>query len=150
MKVSIKQTAADEYLLSFDDTQVSATGADLKDLLLAVTGVLMPDAGQSDDEHTRQFINQIKTANDVGIQMLLRVADQDDILVLLKHGEGDEALLDKFYRNMSERSRKIFAEDLIYKFKDKVPAAQVNAAVNQLIVAARDLEDKGSLVYGAS
>ncbi len=50
---------------------------------------------------------------------------------------------------MSERSHKIFAEDLSYKFKDKVTPAQVSGAVERLIIAARALEEKGTLVFGA-
>ena len=149
MKVSIKQTAADGFVLSFDDTQITATSADLKELLLVVSGVLVPAPDQETVDPARRFVDQIKTANDAGIQMLLRAANEDDLLVLLKHAESDAALLDKFYGNMSERSRKIFAEDLTYKFKDKVTTAQVSAAVERLIIAARGLEENGILVYAA-
>jgi flagellar motor switch protein FliG len=149
MKVSIKQTADDGFVLSFDDTQIAATSADLKALLLVVSEVLTPAPDQEKVDPARRFIDQIKTANDAGIQMLLRAADEDDLLVLLKHAESDAVLLEKFYGNMSERSHKIFAEDLSFKFKDKVTPAQVSAAVERLIIAARTLEENGTLVFGA-
>ena len=150
LKISITQSAPDAYTLILGEMDIALTGHDLRELLLEITRVLMPDAARSDAEHTRDFIRQIKTANDVGIQKLLRVAREDDILVLLKIAENDEALLGKFYSNMSERSRQIFAEDLSYKFKDEVPEAKVSAAIGHLIVAARQLEDEGALVYAAA
>ena len=100
------------------------------------------------DAETRQFLNWIARANDLGIQALLLKADRDDILALLKAAEQNERVLDRFYANMSVTSRKIFAEDLTYKFGDDVPPARINTAIGRLAEAARVLERDGALTFG--
>jgi hypothetical protein len=145
MKVSITQTAPDEYVLSLDETQITATNDDLRELLKVVSGVPIPTPPKPVIDPARRFVDQIKAADDTAVQMLIRTADDDDLLVILKHAENDEPLSNKIYGNMSERSRKIFAEDLTYKFKEQVTATQVSAAVDRLIITIRDLEDKGTV-----
>lgn len=133
MKVSITQTAPDEYVLSLDETQITATNDGLRELLKVVSGVLIPTPPKPVIDPARRFVDQIKAADDTAVQMLIRTA------------ENDEPLSNKIYGNMSERSRKIFAEDLTYKFKEQVTATQVSVAVDRLIITIRDLEDKGTV-----
>ena len=149
MKITVKKAAPDVFALSFDDTEVALEGGDIKNLLLQITKLLAtdPEAVKSPEDRTREFLRHIKNADNVGLQKFLLVADHDDVLVLLKIAENDKALLRKFYGNMSERSRKIFVEDLVYQFKEGVPSAQVTAAVKRLIGVAGDLETEGTLVY---
>lgn len=149
MKVTVNKAAPDVYVLAFDDTEIALDAFELKDLLFQVTRFLIPDGepAQSTEERSREFTRYIKRANDVGIQRFLRAADQGDLLVLLKSGENDQGLLDKFYGNMTERSRKMFTEDLVYKFREGVTSSQVNTALGRLIRTAKNLEEEGSLVF---
>ena len=66
--------------------------------------------------------------------------------MLLKAAENNRALLDKLYANMSERSRKIFAEDLAYKYEDGVPGSEVGAAIGRLVRVARESQEEESPV----
>lgn len=149
MKISVTKAAPDVYVLTIDETEVALDGSALKTLLVEVTRVLAPtaDIAATDEDRARNFARRIKNANDMGIQKLLLVCDHDDLLVLLKLGEQDKALLRKFYGNMSDRLRKIFAEDLAFKFKDGVPRGRIRDAVDRLSRTARDLEGEGTLVY---
>jgi flagellar motor switch protein FliG len=79
-------------------------------------------------------------SDDIGIQKLLGIAAHVDVLVLLKAAEADGELLAKLYGNMSERSRKMFEEDLEYRFKDPIPEADVVKAIGRLAEAANELE----------
>ena len=79
-------------------------------------------------------------SDDIGIQNLLGIAAHVDVLVLLKAAEADGELLAKLYGNMSERSRKMFEEDLEYRFKDPIPEADVVKAIGRLAEAANELE----------
>ena len=149
MKISVKKAAPDVYALSLEDAEVALDGADLKTLLVEITRILAPssDVGKTAADRARDFLRHIKNANDVGLQKFLLAADHDDVLVLLKVVEDDKALVRKFHSNMSERSRKIFIEDLTYTFREEVRDPRITAAINRLVGIAKALEGDGTLVY---
>ncbi|MEE8394300.1 MAG: FliG C-terminal domain-containing protein [Rhodospirillales bacterium] len=148
MKIVVRKAAPDVYSLNFDDCEIALEERELKELLLQITKILLPhEREQSAEERAKTFMRHIKNANDVGIQKFLRVADEEDILILLKAAENDEVLLNKFYANMTELSRKMFAEDLTYKFKDDVPRPRLKKAIERLGRTAKKLENEGSLVF---
>ncbi len=148
MKITVKKAAQDTYALSVGDTEFALDGGQIKDLLLQITKVLFPGGDKkSAEDRTKAFMRRIKNANDVGIQKLIRVAEEDDILLLLKIAENDEALVKKFHGNMSERSRKMFTEDLIYKFKGGVPTSRIDNAIDRLTRTAKELEEEGTLIF---
>jgi flagellar motor switch protein FliG len=126
--------------LRLGDTEIDVAEEDLKVLLLQVTKFLVPiaDFEKSAEEQTREFMDVIGADDDDAIQKFLLRADNGDVLVLLKTAENDRALLDKLYANMSERSRKIFAEDLAYEYEDAVPGSEVGAAIGRLVRVARE------------
>lgn len=149
MKISVKKAAPDVYALSLDDTELALDGADIKTLLREITRILAPadHVAKSAQDRAKDFLRHIKNANDVGLQKFLLVADHDDVLVLLKVAENNKALLRKFYANMSERSRKIFIEDLAYKFREGATGSQTTASIGRLMGVAKELEAEGTLVY---
>ena len=149
MKISVKKAASDVYALNIDDAELALDGADLKTLLVEIIRILAPtaDVGKTAADRARDFLRHIKNANDVGLQKFLLAADHDDVLVLLKVAENDKALLGKFYSNMSERSRKIFMEDLDYKFREEVSKTRITAAIDRLVGVAKELEGDGTLIY---
>jgi len=148
MEISARKVASDAYSLNFDGTEVILSGAEIKELLLQITGILLPHGSdQGTREMTLSFIRHIKGANDVGIQKFMRVANEDDILILLKVGEDDDDLLNKFYDNMTKLSRKVFTEDINYRFKEAISQTRVRRAVERLIRTADELEDEGSLTF---
>jgi hypothetical protein len=149
MKISVKKAAPDVYALSLDDVELALDGAELKALLVEITRILAPaaDIGKTPRDRAQDFLRHIKNANDVGLQKYLLAAAHDDVLVLLKVAENDKALLRKFHSNMSERSRKIFIEDLAYKFREEVSETRMTAAIDRLAGLARELESDGTLVY---
>ncbi len=148
MKISARKVAPDVYALNFDDTEVVLDGKEIKLLLLEVMKTLAPGGStKKEDTRSKDFMRHIKNANDVGIQKLLLVADHDDLLVLLKAGELDTVLQDKFFNNMSPNNKKMFEEDLIYQFRDGVPDPRIKQSINRLIDIAKDLEVEGTLNY---
>ena len=148
MEVSVTKLAPESFRLRLGDTEIDVAEEDLKVLLLQVTKLLAPIAGfeKSAEEQTREFMDVIGAAGDVAIQKFLLLADNGDVLVLLKTAENDRALLDKLYANMSARSRKIFAEDLAYKYEDGVPGSEVGAAIGRLVRVARESQEEESPV----
>ena len=148
MKISAHKVSPDVYALNFDDIEVVLEGKEIKTLLLEVMQTFAPgESTKSEANRSKDFMRRIKNANDVGIQKLLLVADHEDLLVLLKNGELDEKLQDKFFKNMSDKNRKMFEEDLIYQFKDGIPAERAKEAINRLMQTVKDLELEGSLTY---
>lgn len=147
MKISVGKTPQGAITLAFDETRVSLSLGETKVLLLELTRVLLPQAAVAPNPAVKagQLTARIKAANDLGIQKLLRVAEHDDLLVLLKFGEKDSGLIAKIYGNMTEKSRKIYAEDLAYRFKEGVPEDLLGKASSRLAAAVRDLENDGVL-----
>lgn len=148
MKIVLRKTATNAYEFTVGDTRVALDGKDLTNLAQEISRVLEPAVAA--DRALVDFLHRMKRANDVGIEALLRAANRGDILVLLKTAENDQALLDKFHANMSERSRKIFTEDLAFSFKERAPHAQVSAAIGRISQTADRLESEGALVYEAA
>lgn len=150
MKITVAKAPEGAISLAFDNTKVTLTGAETKTLLLELTKVLLPEGGfaRTPAKRAEEFVRKIKGANDLGIQKLLRVAEHDDLLVLLKVGEADRQLTAKIYGNMTEKSRKIFVEDLAYRFESGVADDALVKAISRLTTTTRELEDEGTLKYG--
>ncbi len=149
MKIAVKKAAPDVFALTFDDVEVALDSAGLKSLLLEVTRILAPgtDLATTEEERVRDLARRLKNANSVGVQKLLMSVDQEDILVLLTAANEDKALRRKVYGNMSERSRKILAEDLAFTFRDGLPAGRLKTAIQNLSDRIRDLEGDGTITY---
>ncbi|WP_316978352.1 FliG C-terminal domain-containing protein [Shumkonia mesophila] len=150
MKISVEKAPQGGVTLAFDDTCVALNAAETKTLLLELTRALVPGPAVAVTARklAERVADLIKAGGDIGIQRLLRVAEHDDLLVLLKFGEGDARLLARIYGNMTEKSRRIYAEDLAYRFKDGVPEDLLGRAANRLAVAVRDLEEEGAFATG--
>lgn len=151
MKISAVKTPQGSVTLAFDDTRVTLNATETKTLLLELTRVLVPGPAVAITARklAERVADLIKAGGDIGIQRLLRVADHDDLLALLKWGEGDTALLARIYGNMTEKSRRIYAEDLAYRFKEGVPEELLGRAANRLAVAVRELENEGAFSAGS-
>lgn len=150
MKISVEKAPQGSVTLAFDDTRITLTAAQTKTLLLELTRALVPGpaVAVTAQKLAERVADMVKAGGDIGIQRLLRVADHDDLLVLLKWGEGDAKLLARIYGNMTEKSRRIYAEDLAYRFKEGVPEELLGRAANRLAVAVRDLEEEGAFSAG--
>jgi len=77
-----------------------------------------------------------------GVQTLLRVADKSDLALALK-GASD-ALRQLFLSSMSERGAKLLKDDMAAM--GPVRLKDVDAAQNRLVMAAKDLAEKGEIV----
>ena len=151
MKISVAKAEGGTISISFDGKVVTLNTADTKTLLLELTKVLIPEGAfsKSPTKKAAELVAKIKVANDLGIQKLLRVAEHDDLLVLLKFGEEDGKLKARIFGNMTEKSGKIFTEDLNYRFQDGVGEAELEKSINRLSVITRELEEEGTLTTTA-
>jgi len=147
MKISVKSVTEGAYTLSFDETEVVLDEENIKDLLLQITKIMLPIYGGADnaERKTKELTRLMKSADNIGIQKVIGISREDDILVFLKTVEEDEELLKKFYSNMSERLRKMIVEDLNYKFKEDEPEDIDASAFVRLIRIAKDLQERGLL-----
>lgn len=146
MDITVTKTGDDAYTVSIGGNDLVIDGNDLKRLLREGAKHLAAGAAEeaSLEEKTARFVRRIKAADDIRIQKLLGIADHGDVLVLLKAAEGDKEMLNKLYGNMSKRSRKMCEEDLDFSFKDSVPDAEVETAIQRLSEAANELEKQGT------
>lgn len=147
MKIFVKNVAEDGYSLSFDGVEVVLDEENIKDLLLQITKIMLPIYGGADnaERKAKELTRLMKSADDIGIQKVIGISREDDIVVFLKTVEEDEELLNKFYGNMSERLRKMIVEDLNYKFNEDEPEDIDASAFVRLIKIAKDLRERGLL-----
>ncbi|MBM3523517.1 MAG: hypothetical protein FJX57_11220, partial [Alphaproteobacteria bacterium] len=149
-KISVTKRPAGGFSLTLGDQVVVVDEAALKDLLLKLTQVLLPETPSvvGSTSLTREFLNRVKAANDIAVQTLLRLGDHKDLVALLKVAEADAAALDKLHRNMTPKARTVFAEDLEYTYKSGADMATLDAAVGRLWAAVREMERKGRITFG--
>jgi hypothetical protein len=121
--------------------------ADARELNARLSHALAPEPAELRSQRVQEFLLRLRSANDSGIQGLLRNAGHDDVLILLKSAEEDAPLRARLYANMTERSAQLFAEDLQFRFNDELPALLAEEALSRLMVAADQLADDGTLTF---
>jgi hypothetical protein len=150
MEVKVTRLAPDAFLLRLAETEAILDSRDLQTLMEQIAEIMPPGSEVQRatlGERYRAFVARLKTANGLGIQGLLRAADRDDILVLLKAGEQDDVLRGKFYVNMTARARKMLDEDLRYRFREGISQAAVEEALRRLAQIVQRLESEGILEF---
>ena len=148
MAISVEKTDDGKFRLQIGDAEVMLGMGEIKILLAEIVAQMAPGAAPDPAKKLRDLLGRIKTANDVGIETLIRSANDDDVLVMLKTAEADADLSEKLYRNMSERTRKMYREDLNFRYRDDIPPGDIRRAADQLAKQAKALEGEGLLTYG--
>lgn len=148
MAVEVKQLSDDEIEITVDGASVSMDAEAARRLAEQLAQLLNSGSAVDESDRTIGFLRGLGTANDVGIQNLLRAAADDDVLVLLKLTENQPAVTRKLYDNMTERSAKIYAEDLQFKFQDALPETVAAEALDRLSKIASELAGDGTLTFG--
>lgn len=146
MKISARRSDDGSFTLKFDQAEVVLSTSDLKSLLMQVTRLLTPDAMKADAsavESAAKLAATLKGATDVEIQAFIQAAGGDDMLILLKLGEGDEALLNKLHVNMSGNMRTLLEEDMGFKYGDGIPDGPAKTAIRNMQATIRALAADG-------
>ena len=90
-----------EYELSIEESVYFLDEKDMKIMLAKVleayAGKPKPMAGSGKHIKRKDFFKRLVTANDAGIQSILRAADHEDVLILLKVNEENDAFRGKFF-----------------------------------------------------
>lgn len=149
MKVSVKKTQNGVFALSIDECVHTLNAQDMKRLLMDAIRALTPGAlpTLSPSEEAHELGKRLKSANDAGLQKLIVLSGDDDMLMFLKCTEDDTALHEKLFVNMSERKHKMLSEDLMYRFPEGLDDAVLGDAVVRLIDLANHLHNDGTLEY---
>lgn len=101
------------------------------------------DLGQTVEDHMFVFENLIDV-DDRSIQTLLREVSSDSLLLAMKGAE--DALKEKFFKNMSKRAGEMLRDDL--EAKGPVKLSEVEAAQKEILAIARRLAESGDVVLG--
>ena len=128
------KAAAD--ILNFIDTATEAV------IMEDIKGT-EPELGQNIEDLMFVFDNLIDV-DDRGIQTLMREIQTDQLLLALKG--CDDALKEKFFKNMSSRAAEMMRDDL--EASGPVRVSDVEAAQKAILVSARELSDKGEIMLG--
>ena len=102
-----------------------------------------PDLGQNIEDLMFVFENLIDV-DDRGMQTLMREIQTDQLQLALKG--ADDALKEKFLRNMSQRAGEMMRDDL--EAMGPVRLSDVEAAQKAILATARSLSDKGEIMLG--
>ena len=85
------------------------------------------------------IFEDIMLVNDKGIQMVLKEIDGEDLALALK--TASEELMEKVFRNMSDRASELIKEDMEYM--GPVRISDVEGAQQKIVDVVRRLEDSG-------
>jgi len=132
MKISITNEAADRYTLQLGETSVTLDANELNHLSKEISRFdqnIPSQDNESPAQHLKQWLEQ---ATDVDIQTFLHRADHDDVVIFIKVSEQEQSVLDRIYNNMSAKSQRIFSEDVAYKYKQHVPATEIEGAIPRM------------------
>ena len=150
MQIDVRQIDNQIYELVFDETTIAISISDMERLHHQLSDILRPETAQEKRSRHQAFLTKLKTAEDNGIQALLRAAAHDDILILLHSSEQDDDLKKKLYGNLSENSMKIYMEDLVFRFSEGVPDYRFDEAMTRLLKTAENLSKDGALNFKIS
>jgi flagellar motor switch protein FliG len=122
---------------------LNATDHELEqEMLEALTSV---DEELSDDVKEKMFIfDNLMQLDDRGMQRLIRDIQQESLLPALKGADGD--MVERFFKNMSERAADILREDL--EASGPIKLADVEVAQKEIVRTAKRLADEGELMLG--
>jgi flagellar motor switch protein FliG len=129
-------TKAAANILNFVD---GTTQAEIMDAIKEADAEL----GQTVEDHMFVFDN-LSGVDDRSIQTLLREVSSDSLLLAIKG--CDEALKEKFLKNMSKRAAEMLRDDL--EAKGPVKLSEVEAAQKEILAIARRLAESGDMVLG--
>lgn len=147
MGISVRRMENDKFHLSINGNDIVLNGPEYRSLVADMTAILRKPDGRGSDDETREFLFNIRRGSDVGIQALLLVADHEDVVALLKASEQDEKAQKKLLVNMGETSRKIFVEDVTFRYANGVPDGEINNAIHRLSATVREIEKDGLSIF---
>ena len=122
---------------------LNATDHELEqEMLEALTSV---DEELSDDVKEKMFIfDNLMQLDDRGMQRLIRDIPQESLLPALKGADGE--MVERFFKNMSERAADILREDI--EASGPIKLADVEVAQKEIVRTAKRLADEGVLMLG--
>lgn len=122
---------------------LNATDHELEqEMLEALTSV---DEELSDDVKEKMFIfDNLMQLDDRGMQRLIRDVQQESLLPALKGADGE--MVERFFKNMSERAADILREDI--EASGPIKLADVEVAQKEIVRTAKRLADEGELMIG--
>ena len=147
MKIEVNRVNQDQFEIVIEDQRLEVDQDGLARLNREIGDLLDPGARIVRSERYDRFLERLRSANNTGIQALLRTAAHDDILVLLHSSEDNSELHKKLFGNMSDNSVKLYVEDLLFQFREGVPGYRFDAAMLRLIETAESLVDEGALNF---
>ncbi len=148
MDINVNKLEDDTYEILFGDNRIEVSAQDLEHLHSQLSAILRPETVAEKQSRHQEFLGQLLRANDSGIQSFLRLADHDDVVILLNTVQDDDALMKKLYGNMTENAIKMFVEDMTFLMREGVPNHKFDEAMTRLIKSVEQLVQKGGLEIG--
>ena len=137
MQIQVLKDGSGDFFLSFDDVMITLPSAELKQLLVQIIHAY---GGTVNTKFSpEEFFARLKKTDDVSLQTLIQVAENEDLVALVKLSESDKDLQTKLFKNMSDNSRKNFVDDAGFKFADGNNESQLSIALLRLTLTCNSL-----------
>jgi flagellar motor switch protein FliG len=146
MDVSVKKITGGNYEILFGDDKMEVSAEDIDRLHSQLSAILRPETVAEKLVRHNEFLAKLLRANDNGIQSLLRIADHDDVVILLTMSEKNKDLKKKLYGNMTENAIKMFVEDMNFLMRGDVTNYKIDEAMTRLIKSVEELTENETII----
>ncbi len=140
MQTSIKKSGSNAYVLTLGEIEIALDHQTLKKILMEATKILLSRENTGAEDEARELATMIKANDDIVVQKFILAAEYEDILILLKSVEDDEAFNEKIYGNMSKKARTLLTEDVEFKYAELLSKAEIKDAVGRLKLVLKKLK----------
>lgn len=147
MEIDVEELTHGQYSLNVGNVSIRMGAQDFAALKAALKVYIDKDDAESRLTSAKQLFEKLLTANDAGVQNLLKEAHFTDMVVIMQAFAGNRPLMAKFERNMSKRSMMMFQDALDTRRDSQVDAEEASAAVTRLLRVAQKLVNEKKLSF---
>lgn len=147
MEINVDELTHGQYSLNVGNVSIRMGAQDFAALKAALKVYIDKDDAESRLTSARQLFEKLLTANDAGVQNLLKEAHFTDMVVIMQAFAANRPLMAKFERNMAKRSMMMFQDALDTRRDSQVDAEEASAAVTRLLRVAQKLVNEKKLTF---
>jgi flagellar motor switch protein FliG len=147
MEINVEEQTHGQFCLHVGNVSIRMGAQDFASLKAALKVYIDKDEAENRLTSARQLFEKLLTANDAGVQNLLKEAHFTDMVVIMQAFAANRPLMAKFERNMAKRSMMMFQDALETRRDSPVDPEEASSAVTRLLRLAQKLVNEKKLVF---
>ena len=147
MEIDVEELSHGQYRLNVGNTSIRMGAQDFSALKAALKVYIDRDEAENRLTSAKQLFEKLLTANDAGVQNLLKEAHFTDMVVIMQAFASNQPLMAKFSRNMSKRSMLMYQDALETRRDSPVDPEEASSAVTRLLRLAQRLVNEQKLTF---